>query len=76
MKQPKRKYTRPDATPPGIVNGLEVPVTTEQLAKHLQVTSRTLATYRAKGMIPYWKLNPRQFRYRISAVEMALANAR
>jgi helix-turn-helix protein len=51
----------------------EQPVTTRQLADHLQVTTRTLATYRAKRRIPFWKINARNFRYRISDVEKALA---
>jgi predicted site-specific integrase-resolvase len=59
-----------------VINGIEPPVTSEQLAKHLQVTTRSLANYRKAGKIPYWKLNARNFRYRISAVEIALANAR
>lgn len=51
----------------------EQPVTTAQLAVYLQVTTRTLATYRAQRRIPFWKINPRNFRYRISDVEKALA---
>jgi DNA-binding transcriptional MerR regulator len=58
---------------PAVSNGTEQPVTTAQLAKHLQVTSRTLANYRAKRLIPFWKINARNFRYRISDVEKALA---
>jgi excisionase family DNA binding protein len=50
----------------------EQPLTTAQLARHLQVTTRTLATYRAKGRIPYWRLNARNIRYRLSDVEAAL----
>jgi hypothetical protein len=61
---------------PVITNGIERPVNSRQMAEHLQITTRTLANYRAKGRIPFWKLNARNFRYRISAVEMALANAR
>jgi hypothetical protein len=53
--------------------GHEQPVTTAQLAQHLQITTRTLATYRAQRRIPFWKINPRNFRYRISDVERALA---
>jgi hypothetical protein len=51
----------------------EQPVTTRQLAEHLQVTTRTLATYRAQRRIPFWKINARNFRYRITDVEKALA---
>jgi hypothetical protein len=54
-------------------NGAERPVTTAQLAAHLQITTRTLATYRAQRRIPFWKLNARNFRYRLSDVEKALA---
>jgi excisionase family DNA binding protein len=50
----------------------EQPLTTAQLAKHLQVTTRTLATYRANGRIPFWRLNSRNIRYRLSDVEAAL----
>jgi predicted site-specific integrase-resolvase len=53
-------------------NGTEQPVTSAQLAAHLQITTRTLATYRAQRKVPYWKLNARNFRYRISDVEKAL----
>jgi Helix-turn-helix domain len=56
-----------------ITNGLEQPVTTRQLAEHLQVTTRTLASYRAARKIPFWKINARNFRYKISDVERALA---
>jgi hypothetical protein len=58
---------------PAITNGAEKPVTTRQLAGHLQITPRTLATYRAKGRIPFWKINARNIRYRISDVEAALS---
>jgi len=51
----------------------EKPVTTRQLAAHFQVTPRTLANWRAQGRIPYWKINSRNFRYRVSDVEKALA---
>jgi predicted site-specific integrase-resolvase len=51
----------------------EKPVTTRQLAEHLQVTTRTLASYRAARKIPFWKINARNFRYKISDVERALA---
>jgi excisionase family DNA binding protein len=58
---------------PAITNGAEQPVTTAQLAEYLQVTERTLATYRAQRRIPFWKINARNFRYRLSDVEKALA---
>ena len=55
------------------LGGREWPVTTRQLANYLQVTTRTLATWRAEGRIPYWRLTPRAFRYTLSDVERALA---
>jgi len=59
---------------PTITNGnTEKPVTTRQLAEHLQVSTRTLASYRAARKIPFWKINARNFRYKISDVERALA---
>jgi hypothetical protein len=61
---------------PQTTNGAERPVTTAQLADHLQVTTRTLASYRAQKRIPFWKLTPRNFRYRISEVEAALAKSK
>jgi hypothetical protein len=58
---------------PGILNGVERPVTTRQLADHLQVTTRTIANYREQRLIPYWRINSRNIRYRISDVERALS---
>ncbi len=51
----------------------EQPITSPQLAQHLQVSSRTLVSWRKAGRIPFWKINARNFRYRISEVEAALA---
>ncbi len=51
----------------------EKPVTTKQLANHLQVTTRTLANWRAEGKIPYWRLTARAIRYELSSVEKALS---
>jgi hypothetical protein len=51
----------------------ERPITTRQLADHLQVTTRTLANWRKQGLIPYWKLTRCALRYELSAVERALA---
>jgi hypothetical protein len=53
--------------------GIERPVTTEQLAAHLQVSTRTIAAYREQRLIPFWRLNSRCIRYRISDVERALS---
>lgn len=61
---------------PAITNGAEQPVTSAQLARHLQVTPRTLASWRAQGKVPYWRINPRNFRYRIRDVETALSLSR
>ena len=53
--------------------GIERPVTTRQLADHLQVSERTIASYREQRLIPFWRLNSRNIRYRVSDVERALA---
>ena len=58
---------------PAILSAVEQPITTRQLAQHLQLTDRTIATYRAKRLIPFWRLNSRNIRYRLSDVEKALA---
>ena len=58
---------------PAILSAVEQPITTRQLAQHLQLTDRTIATYRAKRLIPFWRLNSRNIRYRLSDVERALA---
>jgi len=47
-------------------------LTTNQLAKYLQVSERTIASYRGEGKIPFFKINARNFRYKISDVEAAL----
>jgi len=52
--------------------GHEQPVTTKQLAEHLQLTTRTLASYRKQRRIPFWRINSRNIRYRLSDVEAAL----
>lgn len=67
------KSERPFVVSPAILSAVEQPITTRQLAEHLQVTDRTIATYRAKRLIPYWRLNSRNIRYRLSDVERALA---
>jgi len=60
--------------PLSAISNAERPVNTKQLCAHLQISERTLATMRAKGLIPYWRLSPKNYRYRISSVELALAN--
>jgi hypothetical protein len=76
MKAKKQHTIAPPPVIPAITNGIEVPVTSAQLARHLQVTTRTIATWRLSGLIPYWRINARSFRYRISTVEKALENLR
>jgi len=56
-----------------IVAGIERPVTTAQLAAHLQVTTRTIANYREQRLIPFWRLNARRILYRLSDVERCLS---
>lgn len=63
----------PITASPLITSGTEKPLTSAQLAEHLQITTRTLATYRAQRRIPFWRLNARNIRYRLSDVEQALA---
>jgi len=50
----------------------EQPLTSAQLAQLLQVTTRTLAEYRAKKKIPFLRVNRRTIRYKVSDVEAAL----
>ena len=38
---------------------VERPITTQELAQYLRVTTRTVATYRAKRLIPFMRLNAR-----------------
>jgi DNA-binding transcriptional MerR regulator len=52
---------------------IERPVTTAQLAAHLQVSARTIARYREQRLIPFWRLNARRIMYRLSDVERVLA---
>jgi hypothetical protein len=56
-----------------IVAGIERPVTTAQLAAHLQVSTRTIAAYRERRIIPFWRLNARRILYRLSDVERCLS---
>ncbi len=69
-----RKSSEPPfVVSPAILSAVEQPITTRQLAQHLQLTDRTIATYRSKRLIPFWRLNARNIRYRLSDVERALA---
>jgi hypothetical protein len=56
-----------------IFNGIEKPITTSELAQHLRVTTRTIAAYRARRIIPFWRLNARRILYRLSDVERCLS---
>lgn len=74
MKSKAKQHEQPGPFSPPTTNGeREKPVTTKQLCDHLQISSRTLADYRAQRRIPFWKINARNFRYRLSDVEAALA---
>jgi hypothetical protein len=74
--QARRAKSRTSSEPVAFVspvfNGVERPLTTAQLADHLQVSTRTIATYRQQRLIPFWRLNSRNIRYRLSDVERAL----
>jgi hypothetical protein len=72
----KREHQPEVVILPAITSGVDQPVTSAQLARHLQVTPRTLASWRAQGKIPYWKINARNLRYRIRDVEIALSMPR
>jgi len=56
-----------------ILAAVEQPVTTRQLASHLQCSERTIANYRSQGIIPYWRVTARRILYRISDVERHLS---
>lgn len=47
--------------------------TTQDVAKHCQVTPRTLANWRASGRIPFVRITARCIRYKLADVEAALA---
>jgi hypothetical protein len=71
--QARRASKSREPSEPFTFVGIERPVTTEQLAAHLQVSTRTIATYREQRIIPFWRINSRCLRYRISDVERALS---
>jgi phage terminase Nu1 subunit (DNA packaging protein) len=54
--------------------GKEWLIGTQELADYFKVSTRTIAAYREKGLIPHWKLNARLIRYDLAAVETALGN--
>jgi excisionase family DNA binding protein len=56
-----------------VIDHREQVLTTRQLAEHLQVTTRTLCEWRARKRIPFWKINDRLFRYKLTDVERALS---
>jgi predicted site-specific integrase-resolvase len=53
----------------------ERPITSRQLADHLQVTMRCLANWRKTGRIPFMRLTARCLRYELGAVREALGMA-
>jgi hypothetical protein len=68
-----RKSSEPVPLVSPIFNGIERPVTTAEVARHLRVTERTIASYREKRIIPFWRINPRRILYRLSDVERCLS---
>ena len=72
-KSKSRDSSEPVTFVSPVFAGIEKPITTKQLAKHLQVSTRTIASYREQRLIPFWRLNSRNIRYRVSDVERALA---
>jgi hypothetical protein len=68
-----RNTSDPGLIPSPIVSPVERPITTQQLAAHLQVTTRTIASYRDQKLIPFWRINARRILYRLSDVERSLA---
>lgn len=52
------------------------PLTTEELAEHYQVTTRTIANWRDMGKIPFLRITARCFRYDLDQVERALSKSR
>lgn len=59
----------------GFVRKDHRPVTTEELAQHFRVSTRTIANWRDSGKIPYLRITARCFRYDLDQVARALANA-
>ena len=49
------------------------PVTTDELAAHYKVTTRTIANWRDKGRIPFVRITARCFRYDLDQCARALA---
>jgi MerR HTH family regulatory protein len=68
-----RESSEPVAFVSPILNGVERPITTAELAEHLRVTTRTIASYREQRLIPFWRINPRRILYRLSDVERCLS---
>ena len=68
-----RESSEPVTLVSPIFNSVERPLATAQLATYLQVSTRTIANYREQRLIPYWRINARNIRYRLSDVEKALA---
>ena len=68
-----RESSEPVAFVSPIFNGIERPITTAELAQHLRVSTRTIASYREQRLIPFWRLNARRILYRLSDVERCLS---
>jgi hypothetical protein len=49
------------------------PLTTEELAAHYQVSTRTIANWRDAGKIPFLRITARCFRYDLDQVARALS---
>ena len=48
------------------------PINTPQLAEYFQVDDRTVANWRKKKIIPFWRIGKRCIRYRLPDVIAAL----
>jgi predicted site-specific integrase-resolvase len=49
------------------------PVTTQEVAAHYQVTTRTIANWRDNGKIPFLRITARCFRYDLDQVARSLS---
>jgi excisionase family DNA binding protein len=64
--------TKSEAALPGIrIDGYSRPLTRQELAVYLQVSTRTIDSHVSKRRIPYIKLG-RSVRFRLADVEQAL----
>jgi hypothetical protein len=67
-KREFRYEPKPRLSVTRVANGREQPANSNQAAAHFQITTRTLANWRKAGL-PYWRINPRNYRYRLSDCE-------